>query len=936
MKCVIKIKGERSNLKKHKFLKNILIYTGIFTIIVGYIIYIFKKNGKGFIWQNDALDQHIVTLQCFRNMLIEFIKTGNFSTFSWYIGNGMNLWGNLGYYILGDFFSYFSILVPTNKVELLYSVLIFIRLYCVGISFLYFCKYKNMNTLSSIIGALMYAFCTFAMFSAVRHPYFINCMIIFPLIMVGLEKIIVDDKSIFYTIMIALLFIMNFYFAYMLAIIIALYGIILTIYTYKLDGIKIIVKKLVQILFYSLIGIMISAIVLLPTAMEFFNSERSSGTGIQPYSTGYYRNLMCDLLDAWPSSYWACYGVQSIILISLPVFIRKRKENFPIFWLTLILMVPLLISNVGSVFCGFSYPNNRWIFVISFLFSFITTIFINNGSRVDKKDLIAIVTFLLSYLLVNYIFEIDITLRIEIQIIIALTILLLIMNKDCIENKFSRCNLYSILLICAFSLGILFSVYYLYDVGNDNYEYVSEFVDSSKLNERINTSNNSITDFHKSIKYIKEKDSGFYSISKYPSSYQNVSIIKKYNSMSSYYSITPHYYKDISMDLQNIQYSVSCGIGEFDYRTKISTLFGIKYYIKNGNNTIPYGYTKLEDYNGKSEIYVNNYSLPFAVLYDNYITLEEYNKMTPLEKESSLLKTTALQNEEIQNTNIEHSDTVVQEIKENIIQEVDYNIIDKNQILQDTQIVVKDTKKNEIEIEIKEVKNSELYLYIDNIQYIPYTKEETINMSLGNKYTLIDYNKAKEKYKWYQQDYSYTITTIFNEKTTSKNVQDYKTSPYYFKNDQMLVNLGYYDAISGTITLRFSKVGTYDLSSIQILAVSMEDYEEDIKELKKSNFETISYENGYMKENVNVEASGILQFSTMYNRGWKVYVDGEQVDTFESNKYFLGIYITKGEHIVELKYETPYLKVGAVISISGIIILGGVTLFKRKNNKEKL
>ena len=897
----------------YNLLKNILIYTGLFAIIVGFICYIFMKNGKEFIWHTDGLKQHIVTLEYFRNLLITFIKTGEFSTFTWNIGFGLNMFGNFAYYIFGDIFSYISIFVSETSVETLYSILIFVRVYFVGISFLYFCKYKNMNTLSSIIGTLMYTFCSFSLYTLVRHPFFMNAMILFPLIMVGIEKIILEDKKIFYTIMIALLFIMNFYFAYMIAVIIAIYGIILTIYTYKKDGAKKIITKLAQVLAYSLIGIMISAITLIPTIAEFLNSGRSETSEMFQYTIGYYGNLIGNLLDVDQGGNWTIWGVQSIILISLPVFVIKRKQNYPLFLLMVILFIPLLIAPIGSILCGFSYPNHRWIFVMSFIFSFITAMFINNGTKLEKKELIAIALFTLFYMLINYIAGIEINSRIEIQVIIAIVLLLLITNKDKLEKIFKKINLYNISLVSMICIGILFSAHYLYDTGDDTKEYVDAFIDNDNLEELVNTSNNTISDFSDAIEYIQEIDEGFYAISKYPYNYENVSLLLDYRAIGYYYSILPNYYTDMSLDLQNLQYEINHGLREFNYRTKITTLLGVKYYVTNNKGITPYGYTELEDYEGISSIYVNQYSVPFATLYTDYITEEDYEEMTPLEKESSLLKTVVLEDEEIEDTTLEYNDEIQQEI-ENIINEVDYTITDEYEILKDENTVkVTDKSENTIEFEIETVANSEIYLYITGIEYTPNGTQ-----------------------KWYTGKDGYTISTEFNGTTSEKEVRD-SSNAYYIDNDEMLFNLGYYDETSGTITLSFSNKGTYDFSSIQILAVSMEDYEEDIENLSKSNFEVIDYGNGYMNGTVDADTDGVLQFSTIYNKGWTVYVDGEEVETMCVNEYFLGVNITSGDHEIYMEYSTPYLKIGAVISLIGIIVFIGIIIYiKKKKVKQRI
>lgn len=340
------MKSENKLLTQEKFKKAkvFLIYTLIFGIIELFLILVFKKYDKQFIWNADGLDQHIVNLKYFRELLLEFLKTGHLSTFTWNVGAGFNLFSNFAYYLFGDFFSYLTIFFSEDKIELAYNMLIVIRMYFIGIAFLAYCKYKRTKEFPALIGALMYTFCGYALFSVIRHPYFANALILFPLVMIGIEKAILENKYIFYTIIIAIAFIGNFYFAYMIALIIAIYGIILAIHTYKEDGIKKIINVLLKVVLYSILGITISGVIILPTAFSFLSSERSWGDVVQTYSIAYYKNLASNLINTIYTDYWAILEVQSIILLAIPVFIKRRKENYPIFILMLILILPLLFS----------------------------------------------------------------------------------------------------------------------------------------------------------------------------------------------------------------------------------------------------------------------------------------------------------------------------------------------------------------------------------------------------------------------------------------------------------------------------------------------------------------------------------------------------------------------------------------------------------------
>lgn len=835
---------------------------------------------------------------------------------------GIDMFSNLAYYILGDIFSYFAILFSTKSLENVYAILVIIRMYFIGIAFLCYCKYKKMDLLSSIVGALMYTFCFYSLYAAPRHPYFMNALIILPLTLIGVEKIIKEDKHLFYTIIIALNFISSFYFGYMIALIIAIYGTILTIFTYKKDGFKKIIEVLGKTLLYSIIGIMISGIILLPAGIGFISSERTSSNIIYPYTVNYYRNYLLSLLCNKNIGYWLCLGTQSIVFLTIPSFIRRRKENYPLFLTFIIIIIPTLISQIGSLFSGFNFPNIRYTFCLSFIFAYITTIFLNNISKIDKKDIIGTFIFILIFLGVNILGDINITLNEQFQLLILGIIILLLVKKKDIDNKSPNIPLFKIVFLLIFIIGISWSVNDIYREKN----YASEFIDKDSLSLIYNTSYYSIDDFNKALNFISKKDMDNYRILKHPFKYPNGALAKNYNSLGYYYSISPSLASELNKDLQNSDYYINHNIREFSYRTKITTLLGAKYYIAgNDNNAIPYGYTLMSKYKGTSKIYQNKYTLPFAVLYNNYIIEEDYNKLSPLEKESALLKTVSLSNNSSylpKNHNISLN---------NNIKEIKYKLEDSKHIFNESnKIEVKSSQNNSFQIKIEEVKNSEIYIAFENLEFKAYSKQEKINREITETSTRKQIKDIKEKYKWYRPNNDYRLTVYFAKTSRFKAINDYYTSPYYMETKDILLNLGYYDKTSGTITVSLSQLGNYTFDSIKVYAVYMDDYENDINNLKKSNFKLKDYGNGYLNGTVDCEESGVLQFSTLYAKGWKVYVDDKLVDNFKSNKYFLGINIEKGKHSISLKYHNPYIKYGAIISAMGIVSL--VILTKKRKN----
>lgn len=921
-----KLKGKKSLIFKSSIFKKILIYTLTFSILAFYLIKIFNYYDKTFIWNPDGFLQHIVSLRYFRELLVGFIRTGNLSTFTWCLGNGIDMLANLTFCIAGDPFAFLSLLVRTVDVNSLYSILVIVRIYFIGIAFLAYSEYRKLKVVPSVMGSLMYVFSSYALYATVRHPWFSNAMIILPLALIGIEKIIKEDKTIFYTIIIALAFIVNFYFAYTLAVILAIYGIILSIYNYKDEGYKKIIKVLLKTLLYSLIGIMISAFILLPTGISYINSVRKGGNTILVYSLSYYRSIINELLSVTGIRYWSVIGIQSLALITIPVFILKyRKKESSIFKLFLILLLPIFIAPIGSIFMGFNFPNNRWSYAISFIFALMTTSVLNDNQRLEKKDFIAISLMILFYLGANILFEIRLSYYAAIQLFMLIIWLLILYLKEPMTKYIKKINLYNVSLIFIMLLGIGTSIKYLYDINGES--YVSEFVGKTELPELIASADNSIPDFLDALYYIQDRDNGFYKIVRNPYEYDNISLLEHFNSFNLFYSIIPNDFMKLDNDIANIQVDPTHYAKEYDYRTKIITLLGAKYFINYGNQNVPYGFTKA-NYKGDSVIYRNNYYLPFGLLYTNYISEDDYEKLTPLEKESSLLKSTVLEkskvNKNLTNIKKNYDDTIVK---------VNYTLEDPNEIfINDNNLQITNTSKKSFVINIDDVLDGELYISFKNLNYKAFSKEELVNLHLTEESNLIQINQVKNNYKWYQPTTAYNLNVKTANVSKTFAIEDSYTA-YYVDINDFLFNLGYYKKSPKNITITLSSLGNYSFDDIEIYSVKMDDYEQDINNLRRSNFKVTDWNNGYLNGEVNAESSGILQFQTMYNDGWKVYVDDKEVETLKSNKYFLGINIDKGKHKIHLEYHTPYVKEGIIVSLSGVVIFIGLIIFKKKYKK---
>lgn len=867
--------------KNNDIISTIIKYTIIFSILVFLLLSIFAKYNKSFVWiniSNDGLDQHLVNLHLFKNLFTNFLKTGHINTFIWNIGYGIDMFGNLAYYIFGDFLSYFALITKSENLDTLYNILIIIRLYLVGLSFIAYGKYKKLSPNSNLIGALTYTFSTFTLFALARHPYFINPLIIFPILIISIERLIKENKKIFFITMIAIMFISSFYFAYMMSLCIMIYGIIITFSHYKNKPKKFIYLKLLSIFLYALLGIALSSFILVPTAYSFLTSTRTD-KGIYLYKLSYYKNLIESLISTKNTGNWSIIGLSSIILAILPQFIKNRNKHQDILKYITILLIPLLIPFLGSLFAGLSYPNNRWTFVINFILSYIVALMLDKNYQFKLKNNII---FILIYTTIIIILNNNLNSQLIISIICGIIFTIIIKYKQKL-NK-----LYPLTLISILTINLGYNIYYLYDSNKTG--YINEFVESNALSLYDNA-NYQIPYLKDATDYLKTIDNSYYNTLIYPNNLYNLSIVNNYNSISYFYSIVNNNYLELATELENQELGINKEIKNFNHRTKITTLLNTKYMITTDQSYIPYGYELIKNYNNQTYIYKNKYHLSFANLYTQYINIEDFNKLTPLEKENIILEATVT------------NDIPTNYKSQNNIKNINYTTT--NQYIENNQITITDIQNNKLILNTDNINDSEVYLYIKNIKFKPKKKST-----------------------------AYNISVTINNKTITESTKDKKTNAYYFKNNDILINLGYFKNLNSNIELTFSSLGTYSFDSLEILALNFDNYSNTISNLNNSNFNITKYDNNYLEGTVNTTNNGILQFTTNYSKGWKVFVDDIEVKTFESNKYFLGINIQKGYHKIHMEYTTPYKNIGTLITITAIIIFIYIIIKERKEVKK--
>lgn len=87
-----------------------------------------------------------------------------------------------------------------------------------------------------------------------------------------------------------------------------------------------------------------------------------------------------------------------------------------------------------------------------------------------------------------------------------------------------------------------------------------------------------------------------------------------------------------------------------------------------------------------------------------------------------------------------------------------------------------------------------------------------------------------------------------------------------------------------------------------------------------------------------VESDGILMLAIPYENGWHAYVDGSETAVHKLNYGFSGIFLTSGDHEIQLVYRCPGFIPGVVCSMIFVLLtagMWGIYFLKRRPGKRK-
>lgn len=365
-------------LSKDFFKNNVLYFTAfgvpVFILVLIYVFHEVFPFGDNCYLRSDMYHQYITFLAALQDKL----KNGESLLYSWDVGGGVNFIALFAYYLATPI-NWLTILFPQKYlIELLSAFLVFKTGLC-GLTFSYYLS-KRHNTKNIVIAAISVFYALSGYMCAYNwNVMWLDCVVLFPLIILGLERLIKEGKGILYCVTLSLSILSNYYISIMICIFCVLYFIMYTVVAGNFNKPVTVAKNTGLFALFSLLAGGMAACLLLPelsalmlTASGEFNFPKN----LSRYFS-IFEMLSRQLILVEPAIFSAhepniYSGLIVFILVPLYAFNRNTstKEKIGRFLFIFLFYLSFNLNIPNYIWHGLHFPNSlpcRQSFIFTFL-----------------------------------------------------------------------------------------------------------------------------------------------------------------------------------------------------------------------------------------------------------------------------------------------------------------------------------------------------------------------------------------------------------------------------------------------------------------------------------------------------------------------------------------------------------------------------------------
>ncbi len=357
--------------KLHNF-TNKKAFPYLMAFFIPFVICVIICIGNGVYPFGDNCILHVDMYHQYCPFFTEFLnklRTDGSLQYSWKLGLGSDFVSLYAYYLASPL-NFLIVLCPKRFVIEFMTLLILIKIAASGLTFFVFLRYHfqmigkdgrmhNNQMVPALLFSTGYALSGFvAAYS--WDIMWMDCIALFPLIMVGLEKLVKEQKAGLYYVALALCIFSNYYISIMICIFLVFaFG----LYFFQVKKQRF--AALLRFAWYSLLAGATSAILLLPE-IAILGASGSAEDGF-PTQIAFYFNIIAELgrgaatttcyigNDHWPNLY---AGAFCLLLVWLYVLNRriKMREKLPRILMLCFFLVSFANKQLDFIWHGMHFP----------------------------------------------------------------------------------------------------------------------------------------------------------------------------------------------------------------------------------------------------------------------------------------------------------------------------------------------------------------------------------------------------------------------------------------------------------------------------------------------------------------------------------------------------------------------------------------------------
>lgn len=816
---------------------------------------------------SDCGGQYIDFLSYFKTI---FTDNNNFLyTFSKNMGgSAIDLFA---YYLMSPF-NLICLLFPNEYLPVAIFLIVLVKIGFCGITFNWFINNKYPLSLKSLIFSTSYALMGYNM------AYFWDIMwlegvILLPVIIFGIEKIILGKKPYMHVLSLTTALITNYYIGWMLCVFSVIYFVFkLILSTGRICDLKLQMRTIVKFIVSSLISAGLSAFLLAPVFLSLQGGKAEFSLATLAFKENYkfidvftklYSNTINidQMTEGLPNIYCGIFVVVLVILYFLNSNI-KLKEKLLSIGIISVMLISFHINTFNIIYHGFNQPvwfPYRYSFTLSFILILIAyRSFIYLKSGIDTKNVLQCAL-----------------------IFIVATLIILRNNYNFIRIKYVYFDVFLMLGFC-----ILIYSYITTKTRKDMVITIAAFLQVGGLflnaflcmknlqvfaMSKMSSYKNYVCDVKPIVNEIKSEDKTFYRMEKTFQRTNNDPMQFNYNGLSHYSSCEKTFVKSF---LEKMGFRNN---GNWAYYNKGSTVsvdsfLGVKYLVSKDELKKDYEYLF-------SKNYINVYKNPYA------------------------LSLGIVSSDKILDLNTQSSDLF--EIQNNIF---NYMADSYDNVFSNAEVVNVDLENLSL---IDEKGNTKKYEKLDSDKkaFIKF------NLKITNNNTLYTYINAPKVQK----------ANIY--------INDISLGEYFSIWRWDIVNLGKFNK-EEIITFKIEPLEK-DLTINDALFYyeNLDILEQKYNQLssQECNLEKVS--SSHLTGNVNVfQGNQYLLFTIPYEKDWHIKIDGKEVTPVKVADTLLSVPVAKGMHEIDLKYIPRGLYLGMSISAITLLMFIG-TIVYNKNKK---